>query len=154
MKNKGKLVIIVIILIIVALVLIFTLAPKHYTYQNDITPPTTYKITINRYTKTLQGEFTSSCSYVGCNNKTVKRKIKLTSSEYKKIMILWHDKDVLSPILEALCSGDEILYNSFSDSMEENIKDYNSMDLNNDGKITNREFANKWLNDAIKENHK
>lgn len=148
LKGKGFLIILVLVIIIM-LILFFTI--QMYTYTDQHAPSVTYKIRINKITKTLNGKFYHSCSAVDCDSTAYKYFIKLTKDEYKKIMKLWDDKESLSPILESLCKNDEIFYKSFEDSSEESIEDYNKLDLNSDGKITSREFANQWLIDVINE---
>lgn len=152
MKNalEGKKVLMILVLvIIIILILFFTI--QMYTYTDQHAPSVTYKIRINKITKTLNGKFYHSCSAADCDSTTYKYSIKLTKDEYKKIMKLWDDKESLSPILESLCEDDEIFYKSFEDSREESQEDYNKLDLNSDGKITSREFANQWLSDVINE---
>lgn len=151
LKGKGLLIILVLVIIIM---LIFFFTIQMYTYTDQYAPSVTYKIRINKITKTLKGKFYHSCSAADCDSTTYKYSIKLTKDEYKKIMKLWDDKESLSPILESLCENDKIFYKSFEDSHEESLEDYNKMDLNSDDKITSREFANQWLNDVINEREK
>ena len=141
----------VLITIILILLIIFLFPIKMYTYEDHTIPGNKYKIKLNTITKELKGEFHHYCSFEDCETSIYKYSITLTKDEYKKIMKLWNDKEMLSSILETLCENDKIFYNSFEDSREENLEDYNKLDLNSDGKITSREFGNRWLDYAISE---
>ena len=144
----------IIVFLAITLMVIFLCPLKMYKYTEDYIPPVTYEIKVNKVTKVLTGTFYHSCSVVDCDGSTYKCSMKLTNDEYKKIMKLWNDKKALSPILESLCENEKILYQSYKDykdKFDESVDDYNTMDLNNDGKITSREFANQWLIEVISE---
>ena len=141
----------IILIILLILAILYGISIKHYFYSNDNAPLTKYKVSINTLTKKMKGEFYHSCSAVNCLNSTKKYSITLTEDEYKKIIKLWKDKETLSQSFEGLCADDKVFYKSFEDSREDSIEDYKKLDLNSDGIITSREFANQMLIDAINE---
>ena len=135
-------------LLIIIYIVLLCVPGKKYTYTELHFPPTTYEMEIKPIVRVLKGTFFDSCSAVNCEGSTESCFIFLTRNEYKNIMKLWDDKDILSPILQTLCENDEIFYQSYKESLE-SLDDYTKMDLNSDGKITSREFANQWLNEAV-----
>ena len=135
-------------LLIIIYIVLLCVPGKKYTYTELHFPPTTYEMEIKPIVKVLKGTFFDSCSFNNCEGSTESCFIFLTRNEYKNIMKLWDDKDILSPILRTLCENDEIFYQSYKESLE-SLDDYTKMDLNSDGKITSREFANQWLNEAV-----
>lgn len=126
-----------------------------YSYSTQTIPPTTYSIEIDTTTKKLRGEFYHSCSAVDCDSGTTTYVIDLTDDEYDKIRYLWDDEDareLLSSAIESICRGDKIMYNSFENSYETDRAGYDEMDQNQDGKISNREFGDRFLDYIIAEN--
>lgn len=142
---KKKL-LIIISLVIILILIIYLCTFKTYSYNDHTIPSTTYKIRLNKITKTVNGTFIHTSSAVEGKDTVYKYSVKLTNDEYKKIMKIWKDKDSLSPILETICENDKIFYNSIEDSYEDNKDEYNKMDANSDGKVTSREYADNWLN--------
>lgn len=122
-----------------------------YEYFDNYIPGETYTIELNKETKELKGEFYHACSAVDCDGDRYNYTVTLTDEELTKILKLWNYKDELSPILECICENNMIMYNSFEESFEESIEEYNAMDINSDGKISSREFGNRWLDYAIEE---
>ena len=89
------------------------------------------------------------CSAVDCETTVTKCSVKLTNDEYEKIMLIWDNKRDLSPILNRICKNDSVMYESFEESTISDKTKYEKVDTNSDGKISNREFANNWLNIVI-----
>lgn len=139
---KGKKILVVIILAII--IMLFWFIPmKRFNYSDEYGD---YKVRINTITKVLYASFYHSCSYVDCFGSRNRYFIKLTEDEYKKIMKLWNEKEKLLLIFGHLCENDKVFYESFEKSYEDSIEDYNKLDLNLDGVVTNREYGNWWLN--------
>lgn len=165
-KKKIVLIVILLLIVVVGIVLFLTHNSEGdrntsneekdvliYEWSDFSTPGETYSIKINKNTKVLDGEFSYGCSAVNCEGYTKKYSITLTEEEYKKIMILWFDRETLSPILEILCEDTEIFYNSYEECNEDadSEEECKNSDLNSDGKITSRECGNRWLDIAIEE---
>jgi uncharacterized protein YxeA len=155
-KRKKIIIYIISIIVVVAIVVGVIVVTNNsdilsYEYRDYYVPGETYNITLNKKTKKLHGEFYHASSALGENGRKYKYTVTLTNEEYENIMKLWNDKETISPILESICEDDKIMYQSFENSYEENKEEYDQMDSNGDGKITSREFANKWLKGAIEE---
>ena len=124
-------------------------------YTEDDIPGSRYVVTIyeNRKMDTMEYNFSSA---VGQGTSTEKNSTVLTIEEYEKASKI-HDyikgvenNQVGAYFASALCSisrEDEIL----TTEDELSFKFYIDDDLNNDGKVTRREFGNSWLDILIDE---
>ena len=146
MKKRS---LIVVVIVIAILIVIFFSTTKIYTYREDSVRGDNYVVKINKLTKLVSIKTTNLCSYKGCESKTEKCSVILTRDEYDKVMKIWDNKKYVSPILDTICKDKKVFYESYEDSYESNKENYDAMDKNKDGKVTNREFANQWLDDVI-----
>lgn len=125
-------------------------------YYEDYEPGSNYRVRINKISKKMIINSSHYCSYVGCKTTKTKCKIRLTNDEYHKIVVLWKNKKDLIPQLETLCENEKIMINNFEEAEDYYIskEEYKNMDVNNDGAVSSREFANYVLYDMIQENKK
>lgn len=151
MKKKW---ILIVIFIVIIIFIFFFKQTKKFEYTNNIIPPTTYLVKINKYLfyKELIVEEYQSCSAVDCDGTTKKNKIILTDDEYEKIVNIMnkdtYGNDIWDLIYRAIANLSE------DDSIMWNESDYGyelEEDLNQDGKVTGREFGNYILDSILKE---
>ena len=130
--------------------------PISINYIQGGAPGANYSVKINKLTKTIHTKEEHGDSTVGGKGSYSENNIKLTDDEYKKVIKILIFKGAIFPftqsreyLAEALCDiskGDEMFA-----EIENGKNGYLSEDdINNDGKVTHREFGDTWL-DAILE---
>lgn len=151
MKKK-----IILVLVIFLLIWIF-IYPISINYIQGGAPGGSYSVKLNKLTKTIYTKEVHGDSTVGGEGGFSENSIKLTDNEYKKVIKILIFKGAIFPftqnreyLAEALCDiskGDEIFA-----EIENGKNGYLSKDdMNNDGKVTHREFGDSWLDTILDE---
>lgn len=130
------------ILFIIASIIILFYAMIRFDYTNDIIPPTTYHIRINRFTKGLKVHEYHSCSYANCKPTIKDYSTKITSKEYSYVSSIIRNRYSMNELITALSyiAKDKEVYCDDTD-------DYYDVeeDTNHDGKVTYREIGDNRL---------
>lgn len=139
MKKKFFIVVVTMFLCFIILDKIFIIKIK---YRTNLEPVYYYSVEISRISKKLKIVENKYCSEEDCNDELVRKSINLTNQEYayiKNILSQNYDKATFMNAISALTKDDKEMFSRGQDGYED--KD----DLNKDGVITYREFANSYL---------
>ena len=139
MKEKFFIVVVTMFLCFIILDKIFIIKIK---YRTNLEPVHYYSVEISRINKKLKIVENKYCSEEDCNDELVRKSINLTNQEYayiKNILSQDYDKATFMNAISALTKDDKEMFSRGQNGYED--KD----DLNKDGVITYREFANSYL---------
>lgn len=130
------------ILLIVGLIICAFYATIRFDYTNDIIPPTTYHVRVNRFTKSMSIHEYHSCSTIDCKGTTNSYKIKLDNDEYLYLSNILKNHYSMNELVTALS-----YIGKDSDVFCTNQDDFYDLeeDVNHDGKVTYREIGDSRL---------
>lgn len=130
------------LILILAFIVIDKIFIIKISYKTTKEPISSYNVEISRLTKKLKMYENNFCVGVDCNDELIRKNIKLTDNEYsyiKEILRKDYNKESFIKAISSLVKEDTKMFNKGEEGYEE------SDDLNSDGVITYREFANSFL---------
>lgn len=139
MKKKVLIYFLVLIFVFIVIDKIFIIK---ISYKTTKKPISSYNVEINRLTKKLKMYENNFCVGEDCSDELIRKSIKLTDIEYsyiKEILKEDYNKESFMKAISTLVKEDTKMFNKDEDGYEE------SDDINLDGVVTYREFANSFL---------
>lgn len=140
--NVKKKVLMYFIILILVLIVIDKIFVIEISYKTTREPYSTYNVEISKITKKLKMYENNYCVDDECNNELIRKSIKLTDREYsyiKDILRQNYNKESFMNAISALVKDEAKMFEADEEGYEE------SDDLNSDGVVTYREFADSFL---------
>ena len=139
--DKKK-ILLVFIIAIISLIILDKIFIINIEYKTDTTPTSSYIVEINRLTKNLKLHENNFCVDKNCSDELIRKSIKLSKEEYRYIKLILkqdYNKSLFMNAISALVKDQNIMFSLGENGYEE------SDDINKDGIVTYREFANNYL---------